>query len=161
MSTKKAVENKDPNEVGAFDPQLSEEANKKTAPKEKDKEVKEEAKKHVESNPMLATLAGRNEVKSGRSDHATSHVASHDTKKDEVSKPVVEEPLVHENAEHPEPVQETEQEALKDKGVVHDAKVTKEKSVKSEAKELPKPEVKGHTGHLKEVSKEMKGEKHE
>jgi hypothetical protein len=158
MSTKKAVENKDPNEDGAFDPQLSKEANKKTAPEEKEKEVKEEAEKHIESNPMLATLTGRNEVKSGRSDHKASHVASHDVKKDKVSKPV-EEPVVHENAEHLEPTHETEQEALKDKGLIQDTKLSeakevKDKPVKSEAKESPKPEVKGHTGHVKEVSKD-------
>ncbi len=158
MSTKKAVEDKDPNEVGAFDPALSKEANKKSAPEEKHEEVKKEAEKHVESNPMLTTLAGRNEVKSGRASSTTSHVASHDTKKDKVSKPVVDEPVVHENAEH-EPVHDQAPE-LKAKAEVHKGSV--------QSKDAPvKGEVKGHTGHTKEVSKdpapktELKGEKHE
>src|SRR3954468_2367700 len=98
MSTRKAVEKLDQNEVGQFDPQLSKEANKKTLPEDKHEEVKEEAEEHVENNPMLATLAGRNEVKSGRADKKTSKVASHDTKKDKVSQPLVDEPEVHENA---------------------------------------------------------------
>jgi len=171
MSTKKAVEDRDPGEVGTFDPQLSKEANKKTAPEEKEKEVKDEAKDHVESNPMLATLTGRNEVKSGRADHKTSKVASHDTKKDKVSKPLVEESQVHENAEKPDPEVRTEQEALKDPAsdVIPDhgtlpkgedlkisAKDVKDKPLKA-SKDESKPEVKAHTGHVKEV----KGEKDE